>query len=134
MFRLACHASYSAFSSGFDSIPSDMGTFLLAEAAKAVGLSYSQTMRKIILPQALKIVIPALVNTAIGFFKDTTLVIIIGLFDFLNAIKASLTDPGWLSFHIEGYVFAAVVYFVFCFIISRYSLWLERKLAPERIR
>lgn len=104
------------------------------EAAKALGLSYSLTMRKIILPQALKIVIPALVNTAIGFFKDTTLVIIIGLFDFLNAIKAALTDPGWLGFHIEGYVFAAAVYFCFCFTISRYSLWLEKKLAPERIR
>lgn len=104
------------------------------EAADSLGLSYGQKMRKIILPQALKIVIPSLVNTFIGFFKDTTLVIIIGLFDFLNSIKSALTDPNWLGFHVEAYVFAAAVYFVFCFGMSRYSLFLETKLTPEKVR
>ena len=104
------------------------------EAADSLGLGYGQKMRMIILPQALKIVIPSLVNTFIGFFKDTTLVIIIGLFDFLNSIKSALTDPNWLGYHVEAYVFAAVVYFVFCFGMSRYSLFLESKLSPEKIR
>lgn len=104
------------------------------EAAASLGLGYSAMMRKIILPQALKIVIPALVNNLIGLFKDTTLVIIIGLFDFLTAVKASLTDTAWLGLHIEGYVFAGAVYFIFCFAMSRYGLWLEKRLAPERNR
>jgi len=104
------------------------------EAADSLGLGYGQKMRMIILPQALKIVIPSLVNTFIGFFKDTTLVIIIGLFDFLNSIKSALTDPNWLGFHVEAYVFAACVYFVFCFGMSRYSLFLETKLTPEKVR
>ena len=98
------------------------------------GLGYWRMMRKVILPQALKIVIPPMVNTFIGFFKDTTLVIIIGLFDFLTAIRSALTDPAWLGFHVEAYVFAASVYFLFCFSMSRYSLWLERHLSPERRR
>jgi general L-amino acid transport system permease protein len=104
------------------------------EAAQSLGLGYGRTMQKVILPQALKIVIPPMVNTFIGFFKDTTLVIIIGLFDFLTAIRSALTDPAWLGFHVEAYVFAAMVYFVFCFSMSRYSLWLERHLSPERRR
>jgi general L-amino acid transport system permease protein len=102
------------------------------EAADSLGLSYWMKMRLIVLPQALKIVIPTTVSTFIGFFKDTTLVIIIGIFDFLNTHKAALTDPAWLGFHIEAYVFAASVYFVACFGMSRYSMWLERELSPER--
>ena len=98
------------------------------EAAQALGLNYWQSMRLIILPQALKIVIPGIVNTFIGLFKDTALVSIIGLFDLLLVAKASVTDAKWLGLEHEAYIFVAVIYFVFCFSMSRYSLWLERKL------
>ncbi|PIE45409.1 MAG: amino acid ABC transporter permease [Gammaproteobacteria bacterium] len=98
------------------------------EAAQSLGLSFWKTMSFIILPQALKIVIPGIVNTFIGLFKDTTLVLIIGLFDFLGIIQAASQDPKWLGYHTEGYVFAALVYFIFCFSMSRYSMYLERKL------
>ncbi len=98
------------------------------EAAQSLGLSYWKTMNFIVLPQALKVVIPGIVNTFIGLFKDTTLVLIIGLFDFLGIIQAASQDPKWLGYHTEGYVFAALVYFVFCFSMSRYSMHLERKL------
>jgi len=104
------------------------------EAADALGLAYWQKMGKVILPQALKITIPSMVNTAIGFFKDTSLVLIIGLFDFLQAARSSMTDAAWLGFSTEGYIFAALVYFVFCFGMSRYSLKLEHDLSPERRR
>jgi len=67
------------------------------------------------------------VNTLIGFFKDTSLVLIIGLFDLLSTIKVSLTDPAWAGFGVEAYLFAAAVYFIFCFAMSRYSLRLEAK-------
>lgn len=98
------------------------------EAAQSLGLSYWKTMGFIVLPQALKIVIPGIVNTFIGLFKDTTLVLIIGLFDFLGIIQAASQDPKWLGYHTEGYVFAALVYFIFCFGMSRYSMYLENKL------
>ena len=78
-------------------------------------------MRFIVLPQALRIAVPALVNTFIGFFKDTSLVLVIGLFDLLSTIKLGLTEPAWSGFGVEAYLFAALVYFVFCFAISRYS-------------
>jgi general L-amino acid transport system permease protein len=84
----------------------------------------------IILPQALRIAIPPLVNTFIGFFKDTSLVVIIGLFDFLTAIKVSLAEPAWTGFGVEAYLFAAFGYFVFCYPMSRYSQTLERQAAP----
>ncbi|PID66626.1 MAG: amino acid ABC transporter permease [Gammaproteobacteria bacterium] len=98
------------------------------EAAQSLGMNYWKTMGFIVLPQALKIVIPGIVNTFIGLFKDTTLVLIIGLFDFLGIIQAASQDPKWLGYHTEGYVFAAVVYFIFCFSMSRYSMYLEHKL------
>lgn len=98
------------------------------EAAQSLGLSYWKTMGFIVLPQALKVVIPGIVNTFIGLFKDTTLVLIIGLFDFLGIIQAASQDPKWLGYHTEGYVFAALVYFIFCFGMSRYSMYLENKL------
>lgn len=98
------------------------------EAADALGLGYWQKMGLIILPQALKLVIPGIVNTFIALFKDTTLVMIIGLLDFLAMIQAGFSDPKWLGFAIEGYVFAALVFWVFCFGMSRYSQALERKL------
>ena len=102
------------------------------EAAKALGHNYWQRMRLIILPQALRLSIPPLVNTFIGFFKDTSLVIIIGLFDFLSSIKAGLAEPEWSGFGVEAYVFAALGYFVFCYPMSRYSRKLERSVSPTR--
>jgi general L-amino acid transport system permease protein len=99
------------------------------EAADALGLGYWQSMRLIILPQALRLVIPPMVNQFITCFKDTSLVTIVGLYDLLAATKASLNDPAWRPFFVEGYLAAAVVYFCFCFFMSRYSQWLERQLA-----
>ncbi|MCY6380386.1 amino acid ABC transporter permease [Hoeflea prorocentri] len=100
------------------------------EGAMALGLSFWQMMRMIILPQALTLVIPGIVNTFIGLFKDTTLVLIIGLFDFLGQIQASFSDPKWASpgQALTGYLFAAFVYFWFCFGMSRYSQYMERRL------
>jgi general L-amino acid transport system permease protein len=85
-------------------------------------------MGLVILPQALRIVIPGIVNTFIGLFKDTTLVLIIGLFDLLGIVQAALTDASWIGFATEGYVFAAFGFWVFCFGMSRYSMYVERKL------
>lgn len=98
------------------------------EAAAAMGLGYWRAMGLVILPQALKLVIPGIVNTFIALFKDTSLVIIIGLFDLLNSVKQAAADPAWLGMATEGYVFAALVFWVFCFGMSRYSMHLERKL------
>ena len=98
------------------------------EAAAAMGLGYWRAMGLVILPQALKMVIPGIVNTFIALFKDTSLVIIIGLFDLLNSVKQATADPSWLGMATEGYVFAALVFWIFCFGMSRYSMHLERKL------
>lgn len=98
------------------------------EAAAAMGLGYWRSMGLVILPQALKLVIPGIVNTFIALFKDTSLVIIIGLFDLLNSVKQAAADPKWLGMATEGYVFAALVFWIFCFGMSRYSIHLEHKL------
>jgi len=98
------------------------------EAADALGLGYWRKMGLVILPQALKLVIPGIVNTFISLFKDTTLVLIIGLFDILGAVQSTIADPAWQNVAIEGYVFVAFCFWVFCFGISRYSQNLERKL------
>ncbi|WP_327788619.1 amino acid ABC transporter permease [Marinimicrococcus flavescens] len=98
------------------------------EAATAVGLGYWQNMILVILPQALRIVIPPMVTLFIGFFQDTTLVTIVGLFDFLSSIRAAQRDPSWQGIAVlEGYAFAAVVFFVFCWTMARYSRWLEAR-------
>jgi general L-amino acid transport system permease protein len=97
------------------------------EMADALGLSYWQRTLHVVLPQALRIAVPPLVNTFIGFFKDTSLVLIIGLFDLLSTIKVSLNDPAWSGFGVEAYIFAAAVYFLFCFTLSLYSRRLERR-------
>ncbi|MCG8427131.1 MAG: amino acid ABC transporter permease [Chromatiales bacterium] len=104
------------------------------EAAEALGLSYWKSMGFIILPQALKLVIPGIVNTFIALFKDTTLVLIIGLFDLLGIVQLAFTDSNWLGYSIEGYVFAASVFWVFCFGMSRYSQALEKKLHTGHAR
>jgi general L-amino acid transport system permease protein len=102
------------------------------EAAAALGLGYWKTMGLVILPQALRVVIPGIINSFISLFKDTTLVLIIGLFDLLGMVQAAATDPKWLGFALEGYVFAGLVFWVFCFGMSRVSMTLERKLAKGR--
>src|SRR5690606_10641437 len=98
------------------------------EGAASLGLSYWRTMRQIILPQALKIVIPPLVGIFISLFKDTSLVVIIGIFDLTQAAKVALADSAWRGFSREAYLFIALIYFVFCYSISRYSRSLERRL------
>ena len=100
------------------------------EASQALGLSYWRTMNLIILPQALKIVIPGIVNSFISLFKDTTLVLIIGLFDLLGIVKASFADPKWASPQTAatGFFVAALMFWVFCFSMSRYSIFMERRL------
>jgi general L-amino acid transport system permease protein len=102
------------------------------EAAEALGLGYWQSTGLIILPQALKLVIPGIVNTFIALFKDTTLVLIIGLFDLLGIVQQAFADPKWLGFSVEGYVFAGALYWAFCFGMSRYSQALERELQRGR--
>lgn len=98
------------------------------EAAKAMGLGYWKSTGLIILPQALKLVIPGIVNTFIALFKDTTLVLIIGLFDILASVQSAIIDPAWSAVATEGYLFAAFAFWVFCFSMSRYSQNLEKKL------
>ncbi len=98
------------------------------EAAQAMGLNYWQAMTFIILPQAIRIVIPGIVNSFIALFKDTSLVAIIGLFDLLNMAKAIVTDADWQGLSIEVYVFSALIYWIVCFGMSRYSIWLEGRL------
>ena len=95
------------------------------EAADALGLSYWRKHRLVVLPQAIRHVIPPLVNTFIAFFKDTSLVLIIGIFDLLTTAKTAIIDPAWQQFSVEVYIFVAAIYFVFCFAMSRYSRSLE---------
>ena len=97
-----------------------------SEAADAIGLSYWRKNRLIVLPQAIRHVIPPLVNTFIAFFKDTSLVLIIGLFDLLTTAKTAIIDPAWQPFSVEIYLFVALIYFMFCFAMSRYSRQLEQ--------
>ncbi len=106
------------------------------EAADALGLTYPKKMGLIILPQALKLVIPGIVNTFIGLFKDTSLVLIIGLFDLLGIVQQNLTDSNWFSPNtaMTGYVFAGIIFWIFCFGMSRYSMLVERRLAAGENR
>ncbi len=101
------------------------------EAADALGLGYPQKMGLIILPQALKLVIPGIVNSFVGLAKDTSLVLIIGIFDLLGIVQLNLTDAKWFSpgTAMTGYVFAGFIFWCICFSISRYSQWLENRLA-----
>ncbi len=98
------------------------------EAAAAMGLTYWQTMRVVVMPQALRIVIPPTVNSFISMFKDTSLVLIIGLFDLLATAKVAITDPTWRAFYIEVYIFVAAIYFVFCYSMASYANNLETEL------
>ena len=100
------------------------------EGAMALGLPFGKMMRLIILPQALKIVIPGIVNTFIGLFKDTTLVLIIALFDLLGIVQSSIADPNWSirSVPYTGYAFVAIVFWISCYSMARYSRYIEDKL------
>ena len=97
------------------------------EAADSLGLNYYRKMRHVVLPQALKVVIPPTINTIVSFFKDTSLVMIIALYDLMNTTKVAIADAKWLGFAVEAYCFTAFIYFIFCFSMSRYSKWLELK-------
>ncbi|MBL8672507.1 MAG: amino acid ABC transporter permease [Alphaproteobacteria bacterium] len=108
---------------GLQAIPRGQG-----EAASALGLSTGQSLRFIVLPQALRLVIPPMVNTFIGLFKDTSLVVIVSLSDLLLSTRQAIADPAWRAFFIEGYIFVAIIYFGFCYAMSRWSQKLERDL------
>src|SRR3954471_12329328 len=114
---------------GLQALPKGQG-----EAADALGLSYWQKTGFIILPQALRLVIPPLVNTFIGFFKDTSLVLIIGIFVRLTAGKTAIIGPAWQGFGVEVYLTVGAIYFVFCFAMSKYSQGLEAELNRHRVR
>ena len=98
-------------------------------AAQSLGLSYWQTQSKIVLPQALRAAVPAIVNTFIGLFKDTSLVTIVSLYELTGSLQLALADADWRRFYLEGYLFIALIYFCCCFAMSRYSLWLETRLS-----
>jgi general L-amino acid transport system permease protein len=105
------------------------------EAADTLGLSYWQAQRKIILPQALALVVPGIMNNFISIFKDTSLVTIVSLYELTGAMGLALnSDSDWRPFKIEAYLFIAAIYFVFCFSMSRYSLWIEKRLSLSKNR
>ena len=105
------------------------------EAADSLGLTYWQAHRKIILPQALATVVPGIMNNFISIFKDTSLVTIVSLYELTGAMGLALnSDANWRPFKIEAYIFIALVYFAFCFAMSRYSLWIEKQLSRSRNR
>jgi len=105
------------------------------EAAQSLGLSYWQTQRKIVLPQALAMVVPGIMNNFISIFKDTSLVTIVSLYELTGALGLALnSDADWRPFKIEGYLFITAIYFVFCFAMSRYSLWIEKRLNVSKSR
>ncbi|MGH6609679.1 MAG: amino acid ABC transporter permease [Burkholderiaceae bacterium] len=99
------------------------------EAAASLGLSYWQTQRKIVLPQALRLVVPSIMNSFISTFKDTSLVTIVSLYELTGSVTLALSgDSDWRPFFIEAYLFIAVIYWIFCFAMSRYSQWVEQHL------
>lgn len=117
------------FRAGLQSVPKGQ-----REGAASLALTHWQALRLVILPQALKAVIPAQVNTFIMIFKDTSLVLVIGIFDLLGTFKASLSDPAWLGFSTEAYVAGAAFYFAVCFGMSVYSRHLETVLSRDHAR
>ncbi|HSO44258.1 MAG TPA: amino acid ABC transporter permease [Rhodoferax sp.] len=125
-------AAYSAevIRGGLQAVPKGQ-----VEAAATLGLSYWQTQRKIVLPQALAMVVPGIMNNFISTFKDTSLVTIVSLYELTGAMKLALnSDANWRPFSIEGYIFIALIYFVFCFSMSRYSHWVETQVNKSKLR
>ncbi len=105
------------------------------EAAATLGLSYWQTQRKIVLPQALAMVVPGIMNNFISTFKDTSLVTIVSLYELTGAMKLAVNaDANWRPFVMEAYIFIALIYFVFCFSMSRYSHWVEKQVNKSKLR
>jgi general L-amino acid transport system permease protein len=105
------------------------------EAAATLGLTYWQTQRKIVLPQALAMVVPAVMNNFIAIFKDTSLVTIVSLYELTGSLGLALNaDADWRPYKLEGYLFIAAIYFAFCFAMSRYSLWIEKQVGVSRTR
>ena len=105
------------------------------EAAQSLGMSYWQTQRKIVLPQALAMVVPGIMNSFIAIFKDTSLVTIVSLYELTGALSLALnSDAEWRPFKIEGYLFITFIYFAFCFSMSRYSLWIEHQVSRSKTR
>jgi len=105
------------------------------EAAATLGLSYWQTQRKIVLPQALAMVVPSIMNNFISLFKDTSLVTIVSLYELTGALSLALnSDAEWRPFKIEGYLFISMIYFAFCFSMSRYSIWVEKQVNKGKAR
>jgi general L-amino acid transport system permease protein len=105
------------------------------EAAATLGLSYWQTQRKIVLPQALAMVVPSIMNSFISVFKDTSLVSIVSLYELTGALDMAINaDADWKPFKLQGYVFIAIIYFTFCFSMSRYSRWVERHVNKSKLR
>lgn len=98
------------------------------EAAASLGLSWWQTQRRVVLPQALVLVIPSFVNSLLSTFMDTSLVTVVSMYDLTGALRLALGDPLWRNFFIEGYLFVGAIYFACCLAMSRYSQWLERRL------
>ncbi len=115
-----------AIRGGLQAVP--IGQF---QAAEALGLGFWQSRFLVIWPQALRMSVPSIVNTAIDLFKDTSLVIIIGLFDMLGAVQQAVRDPQWLGLAAEGYVFVAIIFFVICMTLSTMSKAIERELDPS---
>ncbi len=105
------------------------------EAADSLGLSYWQCHRKVVLPQALTTVVPSIMNNFIAIFKDTSLVVIVSIYELTGALSLALnSDVNWRPFKIESYLFIALIYFGFCFAISRYSLWVEGRMNAAKAR
>ncbi|GAB4090553.1 amino acid ABC transporter permease [Hydrogenophaga soli] len=105
------------------------------EAAATLGLSYWQTQFKIVLPQALAMVVPGIMNNFIAIFKDTSLVTIVSLYELTGSMGLALnSDADWRPYKIEGYLFIALIYFAFCFSMSRYSLWVEKQVNKSKLR
>ena len=104
------------------------------EAAASLGLTYWQMQRKIILPQALATVVPGIMNNFISTFKDTSLVTIVSLYELTGSLDLAVnSDPNWMAYKLEGYLFIAAIYFGFCFSLSRYSQWVERQVNRGKV-
>lgn len=122
-------SSYLAevFRGGLQSIGKDQG-----EAAAALGFTFWTAQSYILIPQAIRAVLPGILNTVVALFKDTTYVLVVGLFDFLNIVTAAVADPRWLGLATEGYLFVGLVYWGFCFFLSRVSASIERRQGHVR--
>ena len=102
------------------------------EAARSLGMGYWKSNYLIILPQALKIVIPGIANTFLALVKDTPLIFVVGLLEIVGMTNLAKTNPKWLGLAMEGYIFAGLIFFLICYVMSKYSQSLEKKLSSER--